>query len=93
MSPMVTPSGEAAQTPASTTSKWGLGREARAALLRVRIWPECPEHNQSELTWASKPDCGITTMRKASPNLRHHQAQEQNKGLNRDSRLQTIPLQ
>ena len=33
---MVTPSGEAAQTPASATSKWGLGREAQAALLRVR---------------------------------------------------------
>ena len=33
------PSGEAAQTPAPATSKWGLGREARAALLRVRIGP------------------------------------------------------
>ena len=30
------PSGEAAQTPAHTTSKRGLGREVRAALLRVR---------------------------------------------------------
>ena len=30
------PSREAAQTPAPETSKWGLGREARAALLRVR---------------------------------------------------------
>jgi len=30
------PSGEAVQVPASTTSKWDLGREARAALLRVR---------------------------------------------------------
>jgi len=28
---------------ASTTSKWGLNREARAALLRVRTGPECPE--------------------------------------------------
>ena len=36
------PSGEAAQTPASTTSKQGLGREARAALLRVRTGPEGP---------------------------------------------------
>ena len=86
------PSGEAVQTPAPATSKWGLGREARAALLRVRIWPECPEHNQSELTWASKPDCGITTMRKASPNLRHRQACARNEGLNRDNWLQTIPL-
>ena len=59
--PKATPNGEAAQTPASATSKRGLGREARAALLRVKIWPECPEGNLSELTWASKPDCGIAT--------------------------------
>ena len=50
MCPVVTPSGEAAQTPASATSKWGLGREVRAALLRVRIGPECPESNLTELT-------------------------------------------
>ena len=66
MSPTVTPlSREAVQTPASATRKQGLSREARAALLRVRIWPECPEVNLSELTWASKPDCGIATTRKA----------------------------
>ena len=87
------PRGEAAQTPASATSKRGLSREARAASLRVRIWPECPERYLSELTWASKPDCGITTMQKASLNLRLRQALAQNKGLNRDSQLQTIPLQ
>ena len=34
--PTVTPSREAAQMSASTTSKPGLGREAQAALLRVR---------------------------------------------------------
>ena len=56
-------SGEAAQMPASTTSKQGLGREAQAALLRVRTRPECPEGNLRE--WASKPDCGIATTRKA----------------------------
>ena len=56
------PSGETVQTPAPATSKRGLGREVRAALLRVRTGPECPEGNLSELTWASKPDCGITTM-------------------------------
>ena len=84
---MVTPPrGEAAQTPTPATSKQGLGREARAALLRVRIRPECPEGNQRELIWASKPDCGIATTRKA---LRHHQARAQNT----TSRLQTIPLQ
>ena len=59
------PSGEAAQMPAPTTSKRGLGREARAALLRVRTGPECPEGNLRGLTWASKPDCGITTTGKA----------------------------
>ena len=47
---MVTPSGEAVQTPASTTSNRGLGREVRAALLRVRTRPECPEGNLRELT-------------------------------------------
>ena len=51
---MVTPSGEAAQTPASATSKRGPGREARAALLRVRTRPECPEGNLRELTWDSQ---------------------------------------
>ena len=43
-----TPSKEVAQTLASTTSKWGLNREVRAALLRVRTGPECPEDNQRE---------------------------------------------
>ena len=61
------PSGEAVQTAASATSKWGLGREAweaRAAVL-LRIRQERPTHNQNELTWATKPDCGIATTRKA----------------------------
>jgi len=44
------PSGEAALTLASTTSKWGLDREARATLLRVRTRPECPKGNLKELT-------------------------------------------
>ena len=47
------PSGEAAQMPAPATSKQGLGKEARAALLRVRIGSECPKGNLRELTWAS----------------------------------------
>ena len=46
---MATPSREAAQTLASTTSKKGLDREAWAALLRVRTWPECPAGNLREL--------------------------------------------
>ena len=58
---MVTPSREAAQMPASATSKLGLGREVRAALLRVRTRPECPKGSLRELAWASKSDCGIAT--------------------------------
>ena len=65
MCPTVTLRREAAQTPASATSKWGLGREARAALLKLKTGPECPEGNLSELTCASKPDCGIVTTQKA----------------------------
>ena len=60
-----TPSGEAAQTSASATSKLGLGREAQAALLRVNTRPEFPEGNLRELTWYSKPDCQIATTQKA----------------------------
>ena len=52
---------EAAQLPAPATSNWGLGREAWAALLRVRTRPECPEGNLRALSWASKPDCGMAT--------------------------------
>ena len=61
----VTPSGEAAQTPASTIRKQGLGREAWAALLRVSTRPECPKGNLIELTWDSKPDHGTATWWKA----------------------------
>ena len=59
------PSEEAAQIPAPATSKQGLGREVWAALFRVRTGPECHKGSLRELTWASKPDCGIATMRKA----------------------------
>ena len=59
------PSGEAVQMPASATSKRVLGREMWAALLRVRTRPEYCEGNLRELTWASKPDCGIATTQKA----------------------------
>ena len=34
-----------AQELASPTSKWGQGREAWGALLRVKTRPECPEGN------------------------------------------------
>ena len=56
---------EATQTSASATSKRGLGREVRAALLRVRTGPECPEGNLRELTRDSNPDCGIAIPQKA----------------------------
>ena len=83
MSPTVTPPVEKQRRRLHPpTSKRGLSREARAASLRVRNWPECPKCYMSEITWASKPDCGISTMPKASPNLRHRQAHAQNKGLN-----------
>ena len=59
------PSRGAEQMPAPATSELGLGSEARAALLRVRTGPECPKGNLRELTWTSKPDCGIATMQKA----------------------------
>ena len=52
------PSGEAAQMPASATSKRGLGREVQAALLRVRTGPECPEGNLRELTWVANQTVG-----------------------------------
>ena len=52
------PSREAAQMPAPATSKRGLSREARAASLRVRIWPECPEHYLSKLIWLPNQTAG-----------------------------------
>ena len=48
--PTTTPKGEVAQMLASSTSKQGLNREVWAALLRVKIRPECPEGNLRELT-------------------------------------------
>ena len=59
------PSREAVQLPAPTTSKRRLGKEEQAVLLRVRMESECSEGNLRELTWASKPDCGIATTGKA----------------------------
>ena len=46
---MANPSG-VVQMLTSTTNKRRLNREARAALLRVRTGPECPEDNLRELT-------------------------------------------
>ena len=60
---MATPSREVAQTLTSAPSKQELNREARAALLRVRNRPECPEGNLRELTGASNPNCGIARER------------------------------
>ena len=44
------PSKEVAQMLESVTSKAGLNRERRAALLRIKTWPECPEGSLRELT-------------------------------------------
>ena len=54
-----TPSGEVAQKLMSTTSRWRLNREVRAALLRVKTGPECPEGNLRELMRDSNPNRGI----------------------------------
>ena len=78
--------------PAHATAGSGQGCVVWATSLRVRIWTEYPKRYLSEIIWDSKPDYGISTTQKASPNLRHRQARTQNKGLNRDRRLQTIPL-
>ena len=45
-----TPSGEEAQMLVTASSKQGLNREVRAALLRVRTGSECLEGNLRELT-------------------------------------------
>ena len=66
-----------------------MDREARAALLRVRTGPECPEGNLRELAWDSNPHCGIAIPK--SPNQRHHEDCSQDKGLSRASQLQTGP--
>ena len=63
--PKATPGREAVQTSASATSKQGLDREARAALLRVRTGPESPKGNLRELTRDRNPDFGIAILRKA----------------------------
>ena len=44
--------------PALATSKQGLGREAWAALLRVRTGPECPKGKLRELTWIANEIVG-----------------------------------
>ena len=47
----------------STSGEQGLNREMRAALLRVRTRPECPEDSLRELTLDSKPNCWIARER------------------------------
>ena len=55
---MATLSGETAQRLDSATSKQGLDREVRAALLRIRPGPEYPDGNLRELRLGSNPDVG-----------------------------------
>ena len=92
MSPTVTPLAEKQRRRLHLplASRGWAGRRGTGCI--ARIWPEYSERYLSEIIWASKPDCGISTTRKASPNLRHRQARAQNKGLYRDSWLQTVPL-
>ena len=88
-----TPSREVGQTLASATSKWGLNREARAAVLRIRTGPpEC----QPKL-WDSQreKERERENFPAKSSNLGHCQARSQNKGLSeyqrRASHLGTGP--
>ena len=60
MCPMVTPPAEKQRRRLRPPLARGLGREALAALLRVRTRPECPEGNLRELTRDSNLDCGIS---------------------------------
>ena len=91
MSPVVTPPAEKQRRclhPPLASGGWA-GRHGLHCFLR--IGPECPEGNQIELTWSNKPDCGIATTK--TSNRRHRQDHTQNKGWNRISQLQIIPLQ
>ena len=92
MSPTVTPLVEKQRRRLHLplASRGWAGRRGAGCI--TRIWPEYPECYLREIIWDSKPDCGTSTTGKASPNLRHRQAHARNKGLNRDSRQQTIPL-
>ena len=79
---MVTPPVEKQLTrlhPPLASGGWaGQGGAEWAASLRVRIWPEYPERYLSKIIWASKPDCGISTMQpKASPSPLTEQRTEQ----------------
>ena len=61
MSPTVTPLVEKQHRrlhPPLASGGWA-ERDGLHCFLRIK--PECPEGNLSELTWASKPDCGIAT--------------------------------
>ena len=60
----------------STTSNRGLNREVRAALLRVRTGPECPEGNLRELTRDSNPNHGIARERGEKKEKRRERERE-----------------
>ena len=75
--------------PASATSKQRLGREAQAAWY-FKDQPECPECNQTELTGQQTRLWDSYHVK--SSNIKHRQDRAQNKGWNRISQLQTIPL-
>ena len=90
-----TPSRKVPQTPASATSKWGRNGEERAALLRVRTGPECPEDNRREFLWVTNLNCGIAREREIINQPEHTAGRSQNKGSEqvqrRAHRLRTGP--
>ena len=90
MSPTVTPPAEkqCKRLHLPLASRGWAGRCGLWCFLRIGL--EYPRYNQSELTWASIPDWD--SYHAKSSNIRHHQDRAQNKGRNRISRLQTIPL-
>ena len=90
-----TPSRKEPQTPASATSKWGQNGEERAALLRVRTRPECPEDNWRELLWVTNLNCGTAIEREKINWPEHTVGCSKNKGTEqvqrRARRLSTGP--
>ena len=80
--------------PASATSKWGLNGEERAALLRVRTGPKCPEGNRRELLWDTNLNSGTAKEREKINRPNTLPAVCRTKGLSKSrgaSRLRTRP--
>ena len=59
--PYVTPPAEKQHRRLHTALASGGWAGRRGVGCIARIWPEYPERYLSEIVWASKPDCGIST--------------------------------